>query len=65
MLLDHFNEMMDLMDVSGEIQESLGRSYIVPGDNELLGGKIRFNLVFFSCKYFVHSFYLWVVPYRA
>lgn len=35
--------MMDLMDVSNEIQETLGRSYNVPDDideDELLGGKI-------------------------
>lgn len=38
--------MMDLMDVSNEIQETLGRSYNVPDDideDELLGGK---NTVF-------------------
>ena len=37
------DEMMDLMDVSNEIQETLGRSYNVPDDideDELLGGKI-------------------------
>ena len=36
------DEMMDLMDVSTEIQESLGRSYNVPDyidEDELLGGK--------------------------
>lgn len=36
------DEMMDLMDVSNEIQESLGRSYSVPDDideEELMGGK--------------------------
>jgi charged multivesicular body protein 5 len=35
------DEMMDLMDMSNEIQESLGRSYNVPDDideEELLGG---------------------------
>ena len=34
--------MMDLMDVSNEIQETLGRSYNVPDDideDELMGGK--------------------------
>lgn len=34
--------MMDLMDVSTEIQESLGRSYSVPDDideDDLMGGK--------------------------
>ena len=37
------DEMMDLMDVSNEIQETLGRSYSVPDDideEELMGGKI-------------------------
>ena len=37
------DEMMDMMDVSNEIQETLGRSYNVPDDideDELLGGKI-------------------------
>ncbi|KAL8193093.1 hypothetical protein R6Q57_026997 [Mikania cordata] len=36
------DEMMDMMDISNEIQESLGRSYSVPDDideDELLGGK--------------------------
>lgn len=36
--------MMDLMDVSNEIQETLGRSYNVPDDideDELMGGKLR------------------------
>lgn len=36
------DEMMDLVDVSSEIQESLGRSYNVPDDideDELMGGK--------------------------
>lgn len=36
--------MMDLMDVSNEIQETLGRSYNVPDDldeDELMGGKNR------------------------
>lgn len=35
------DEMMDLMDISTEIQESLGRSYSVPDDideEELMGG---------------------------
>lgn len=35
---------MDLMDVSNEIQESLGRSYNVPDDideDDLMGGKIH------------------------
>lgn len=38
------DEMMDLMDVSSEIQETLGRSYNVPDDideEELMGGKFR------------------------
>ena len=37
------DEMMDPMDVSNEIQESLGRSYSVPDDvdeEELMGGKL-------------------------
>lgn len=37
------DEMMDLMDVSHEIQETLGRSYSVPDDideDELMGGKL-------------------------
>ncbi|KAI7978891.1 Vacuolar protein sorting-associated protein 60.1 [Camellia lanceoleosa] len=37
------DEMMDLMDVSSEIQESLGRSYSVPDDideEDLMGGKL-------------------------
>jgi charged multivesicular body protein 5 len=36
------DEMLDLMDVSNEIQESLGRSYNVPDDideDDLLGGR--------------------------
>lgn len=35
--------MMDLMDVSNEIQETLGRTYNVPDDideDDLMGGKI-------------------------
>jgi charged multivesicular body protein 5 len=35
------DEMTDLMDVSNEIQESLGRSYNIPDDvdeEELMGG---------------------------
>lgn len=35
------DDMMDLMDVSSEIQETLGRSYNVPDDideDDLLGG---------------------------
>ncbi|KDP43700.1 hypothetical protein JCGZ_24422 [Jatropha curcas] len=41
------DEMMDLMDVSNEIQETLGRSYNVPDDideEELMGGKLKFHL---------------------
>ena len=37
------DEMMDMMDVSNEIQETLGRSYNVPDDideDELMGGKL-------------------------
>lgn len=36
------DEMMDLMDVSNEIQETLGRSYNVPDDideEDLMGGR--------------------------
>lgn len=36
--------MMDMMDVSNEIQETLGRSYNVPEDideEELMGGKLN------------------------
>lgn len=39
--------MMDLMDVSNEIQETLGRSYNVPDDideDELMGGKFSLQL---------------------
>uniref|UniRef100_A0A166C3K1 Charged multivesicular body protein 5 n=1 Tax=Daucus carota subsp. sativus TaxID=79200 RepID=A0A166C3K1_DAUCS len=42
------DEMMDLMDVSNEIQESLGRSYSVPDDideEELMGGKLFVELL--------------------
>jgi hypothetical protein len=38
------DEMMDLMDVSNEIQETLGRSYNVPDDideEELMGGPVQ------------------------
>jgi charged multivesicular body protein 5 len=41
------DEMMDLMDVSNEIQETLGRSYNVPDDideEELMGGKALWSL---------------------
>ena len=37
------DEMMDLVDYSSEIQETLGRSYSVPDDldeEELMGGKL-------------------------
>ncbi|XP_020253569.1 charged multivesicular body protein 5-like isoform X1 [Asparagus officinalis] len=40
------DEMMDLMDVSSEIQESLGRSYNIPDDideDDLMGGKLNFT----------------------
>lgn len=45
--------MMDLMDVSNEIQESLGRSYSVPDDideDDLMGGKdkIHYGLPYLS-----------------
>lgn len=60
--------MMDLMDVSSEIQESLGRSYNVPDDideDDLMGGQFfiiiiqwlkyrgRFFFWFFSDKMFL------------
>lgn len=43
--------MMDLMDVSNEIQETLGRSYNVPDDideEDLMGGKLRICLSFWE-----------------
>lgn len=43
--------MMDLMDVSNEIQETLGRSYSVPDDideEDLMGGKLRIYLSFWD-----------------
>lgn len=46
--------MMDLMDVSNEIQETLGRSYNVPDDideDELMGGKWRIWLG--PCLHFI------------
>lgn len=42
------DEMMDLMDVSNEIQETLGRSYNVPDDideEELMGGMALISVV--------------------
>lgn len=51
------DEMMDLMDVSSEIQETLGRSYNVPDDiddEELMGGK--FLLVCFGVLSVLYSF---------
>lgn len=57
------DEMMDLMDVSNEIQESLGRSYSVPDDideEELMGGKFYifhgFVIVFLT-KEMLMNFY--------
>jgi hypothetical protein len=44
------DEMMDLMDVSNEIQETLGRSYNVPDDideEELMGGMPQFPILLF------------------
>ena len=41
------DEMMDLMDISTEIQESLGRSYNVPDDideEDLMGGMLKLYL---------------------
>lgn len=43
--------MMDLMDVSNEIQETLGRSYSVPDDideEDLMGGKLRIYVSFWD-----------------
>lgn len=43
------DEMMDMMDISSEIQESLGRSYSVPDDideEELMGGKLELLSLF-------------------
>ncbi len=40
------DEMMDLVDYSSEIQETLGRSYNVPDDldeEELMGGESSFS----------------------
>ena len=45
------DEMMDLVDYSSEIQETLGRSYSVPDDldeEELMGGKL-FSFLFCCC----------------
>ena len=42
------DEMMDLIDVSNEIQETLGRSYNMPNnidEEELVGGKARLLLL--------------------
>lgn len=41
------DEMMDLIDVSSEIQETLGRSYNLHDidEDELLGGKIYFEFL--------------------
>ena len=41
--------MLELMDESNEIQESLGRSYNVPDDideEDLMGGKYNISLLF-------------------
>lgn len=45
------DEMMDLMDVSTEIQESLGRSYNIPDyidEEELMGGMMKATLHLFA-----------------
>ena len=45
------DEMMDLVDYSSEIQETLGRSYSVPDDldeEELMGVKL-FSFLFCCC----------------
>lgn len=42
------DEMTDLLDVSNEIQETLGRSYNIPDDvdeEELMGGMENFNFI--------------------
>ena len=42
------DEMMDLMDVSSEIQETLGRSYNVADgldEDDLMGGKVLVTLL--------------------
>lgn len=48
------DDMMDLMDVSNEIQESLGRNYSVPDDideEDLMGGKCKFTVIFLLQNY--------------
>jgi len=45
---------MDLMDVSNEIQETLGRSYSVPDDideEDLMGGKLRNLFKLLKCLF--------------
>jgi len=56
------DEMMDLMDVSNEIQETLGRSYNVPDDideEELMGGTVysywQFDFSRIICKHHIFS----------
>lgn len=55
--------MMDMMDISNEIQDSLGRSYSVPDDideDELLGGKHTCYFCFFRMIDF-HDFMLFLM----
>lgn len=56
------DEMMDLMDVSNEIQESLGRSYNVPDDideEDLMGGKPNGTTCYpYSKEYVLENFEL-------
>ena len=60
------DEMMDLMDVSNEIQETLGRSYNVPDDideEELMGGKAHSgSLIFFIICMAMHIYKLHALP---
>jgi len=60
------DEMMDLMDVSNEIQETLGRSYNVPDDideEELMGGKAHIgSLIFFIICMAMHIYKLQALP---
>ncbi|KAL8518223.1 hypothetical protein ACS0TY_009552 [Phlomoides rotata] len=60
------DEMTDLLDVSVEVQESLGRSYNVPDDideYELLDGKIRLYSLLVDTLFILST--LWVLPCRA
>jgi charged multivesicular body protein 5 len=53
------DEMMDLMDVSNEIQETLGRSYNIPDDideEELMGGEALCLMV--TLRYSLRPWYI-------